>query len=72
MGSWWEAKAGKEANEIDTAGIRTEGKSALVAEVKRNARNYDNKWFMAKIEHLRAEILSGYEIESRLYTIGDM
>lgn len=72
MGSWWEAKAGKEANEIDIVGIRPEGKSALVAEVKRNARNYDNKLFMAKIEHIRAKILSGYEIESRLYTIDDM
>lgn len=72
LGSWWEAKAGKEANEIDIVGIRTEGKSALIAEVKRNVRNYDNKLFMAKIEHIRAKILSGYEIESRLYTIDDM
>lgn len=72
LGSWWEAKAGKEANEIDIVGIRTEGKSALIAEVKRNVRNYDNKSFMAKIEHIRAKILSGYEIESRLYTIDDM
>lgn len=72
MGSWWEAKAGKEANEIDIVGIRTEGKSALVAEVKRNARNYDNKSFMAKIEHIRAKILSRYEMESRLYTMDDM
>lgn len=72
MGSWWEAKAGKEANEMDIVGIRTEGRSALVAEVKRNARNYDHKSFMAKVEHLRAKLLSGYEIESRLYTIDDM
>ena len=72
MGSWWEAKAGKEAHEIDIVGIRTEGKSALVAEVKRMARNYDNKLFMEKIEHIRAKILSGYEIESRLFTIDDM
>lgn len=72
MSSWWEVKSGKEANEIDIVGIRTDGKSALVAEVKRNARNYDNKSFMAKIEHIRAKILSGYEIESRLYTIDDM
>lgn len=72
MGSWWEAKAGKEANEIDIVGIRTEGKSALVAKVKRNARNYDNKLFMAKIKHIKTKILSGYEIESQLYTIDDM
>ncbi|MCD8202802.1 MAG: AAA family ATPase [Prevotella sp.] len=72
LGSWWERKAGKEANEIDIVGIRTDNKSALVAEVKRNARNYDNKLFMAKVEHIKAKILSGYEIESRLYTIDDM
>ena len=72
MGSWWEAKAGKEANEIDIVGIRTEGKAAIVAEVKRNARNYDHKAFMAKIEHIRTKILAGYEIESHLYTIDDM
>lgn len=72
MGSWWEAKAGKEAFEIDIVGIRTEGQSALVAEVKRNVRNYDNKAFMAKVEHIRSKLLSGYEIESRLYTMDDM
>lgn len=72
MGSWWEAKAGKEANEIDIVGIRTDDKSALVAEVKRNARNYDNKSFMAKVEQIKNKILSGYEIESRLYTMDDM
>lgn len=72
MGSWWEAKAGKEANEIDIVGIRTDGKSALVAEVKRNARNYDNKSFMGKVGHIKAKILSGYDIESRLYTMDDM
>lgn len=72
MGSWWEAKAGKEAKEIDIVGIRTDGKSALVAEVKRNARNYDNKSFMAKVEHIKDKILSGYKIESRLYTMDDM
>ena len=72
VGSWWEAKSGKEANEMDIVGIRTDEKSALVAEVKRNARNYDNKSFMAKIEHIRAKILSGYEIESRLFSIDDM
>lgn len=72
IGSWWEAKAGKEAHEIDIVGIRTDGNLALVAEVKRNARNYDNKSFMAKVEHIKNKILSGYEVESRLYTMDDM
>lgn len=72
MGSWWEAKAGKEANEIDIVGIHTDNKSALVAEVKRNARNYDNKAFMAKVEHIKTKILSGYETDIRLFTMDDM
>ena len=72
MGSWWEAKSGKEANEIDIVGIRTSGKMALLAEVKRNARNYDHKTFMEKVEHIRNKVLSGYEIETRLYTLEDM
>ena len=33
---------------------------------------YDHKLFMAKVEHLRSKLLSGYEIESRLYTLDDM
>lgn len=70
MGSWWEPK--KEANEIDIVGLRTDGKSALVAEVKRNARNYDNKSFMAKVDQIKAKILSKYEIDTHLYTIEDM
>ena len=72
IGSWWEAKTGTEACEIDIVGIRTEGKSALVAEVKRHGRNYDHKAFMVKVEHIKAKILSGYEIESRLYTLEEM
>ena len=72
MGSWWEPKAGKEAHEIDIVGIRTFGKSALVAEVKRNARNYDHTSFMEKVEHIRTKILSGYEIDTHLYTLDDM
>lgn len=72
IGSWWEAKSGKTACEIDIIGIRIESKSALVAEVKRNARNYDHKAFMEKVEHVKAKILSGYEVETRLYTLEDM
>lgn len=72
IGAWWEAKSGKLANEIDIVGIRTSGKYALVAEVKRNVRNYDNKLFMSKVKHIEDKILSGYEIETRLFSIDDM
>lgn len=72
IGSWWEAKAGKAASETDIVGIRTDGRSALVAEVKRGARNYDHKAFMEKVEHIKTKILSGYSIDTRLYTLDDM
>lgn len=72
MGTWWEAKAGKAACEIDIVGIRSEGKSALVAEVKRKSRNYDHKAFMEKVEHIKTKILSGYTVETRLFTLDDM
>ena len=42
IGSWWERKKGKEANEIDIIGIYADGHKALVAEVKRHRRNYDH------------------------------
>ena len=72
IGSWWERKKGKEANEIDIVGIRTDGKTAVVAEVKRQRRNYDHKEFMEKVERIKSCLLMKYEIETRLLTLEDM
>lgn len=72
IGSWWESRKGKEANEIDIVGIQTDGKKAIVAEVKRQRRNYDHKLFMGKVERIRTVLLSKYEIEPRLLTLDDM
>ena len=76
IGSWWERKRGKEANEIDIVAIYVDydgvGKKALAAEVKRQKRNYDHKDFMAKVDHLKDTILTKYEIATRLFTIEDM
>lgn len=72
LGSWWERKKGKEANEIDIVGIRTDGKTAFVAEVKRQRRNYDHKVFMEKVGRLRSVLLSKFEIETGLLTLEDM
>lgn len=72
IGSWWERKKGKEANEIDIIGVSAEGKKVLVAEVKRQRRNYDHKEFMAKVDCVRTRILSKYNIETRLLTLEDM
>lgn len=72
IGSWWEARAGKAANEIDIVALRTDGHSALVAEVKRNAANYRPEAFMAKVEHLRTKVLAHYDIDTRLLTMEQM
>ncbi len=72
IGSWWERKKGKEANEIDIIGLFAGDKKALIAEVKRLRRNYDHKEFMEKIECVKARILSKYKIEIRLLTLEDM
>jgi len=72
IGQWWEPKSGLEASEIDIVGIRTDGKSALVAEVKRQRRNYDHKAFMAKVERIRQSALGKFDVETRLLTMEDM
>lgn len=72
IGSWWERKKGKDANEIDIVGIKTDGKTALVAEVERQSRNYDHKLFMDKVECVTTSILSKYKIETSLLTLDDM
>lgn len=72
IGGWWQFKNGKEANEIDIIAIRTEGKAAVVAEVKRQRRNYDHKLFMSKVDCLKNAVLSGYDITPRLFTLEDM
>ena len=72
IGSWWERKKGKEANEIDIVAISIDGKNALVAEVKRKRENYSHKDFMAKVERIKTCLLMKYEVETRLLTLDDM
>ena len=72
IGSRWERKKGKESNEIDIVGIFPGDKKAVVAEVRRQRRNYDHKLFMEKVEHLKTSILAKYEIDTKLLTMDDM
>lgn len=72
IGSWWERKKGKDANEIDIVALSVDGETAVVAEVKRQRRNYDHKLFMEKVACVKAAVLSKYEIETRLLTLEDM
>lgn len=72
IGQWWLPKLGKEASEIDIVGIHTDNKSALVAEVKRQRRNYDHKNFMTKVDRIRQTVLANYAVSPRLFTLDDM
>lgn len=77
IGSWWNTKTGAQkqlvnANEIDIVALKTEKKKVVIAEVKRDKRNYNHKLFMEKVEHLKDKELSGYQVETRLLTLEDM
>ena len=72
IGSWWQGKDNKEQDEIDIVGLYAEGRRALVAEVKRQSKNFKPELFAQKVEALRKKVLFKYEIESRLFSMEDM
>lgn len=72
IGSWWQTKKEKTPCEIDIVGIYADDKRALVAEVKRQRKNFKPDLFQQKIEFIRTKILSKFEIESRCLTMEDM
>lgn len=72
IGSWWAGKNNTNQNEIDIIGIYADDKRALVAEVKRQRKNFKPELFQQKIEFIRTKILSKYEIESKCFTMDDM
>lgn len=75
IGSWWNTTKGSytDQQEVDIAAIPADkSDSALVAEVKRQSKNFKPEWFKEKVEHLRHKILYDYKVESRLLTLADM
>lgn len=72
IGSWWAGKNHSDQNEIDIIGIYSDSKRALVAEVKRQRKNFKPELLQQKIEFIRTKLLSKYEIESRCLTMEDM
>lgn len=75
IGSWWNTtKGGKtDQQEVDIVAIPVNSDMpVLVAEVKRQSKNFKPEWFEEKVEHLHDKILHGYTIESRLFTLEDM
>jgi AAA+ ATPase superfamily predicted ATPase len=72
IGSWWQTKKEKNPCEIDIIGIFADDKRALVAEVKRQRKNFKPVEFKDKVEIVRAKILSKYQIESCCFSMEDM
>lgn len=70
LGGWWE-KGGAE-NEIDIVGLTTEKNRAVAVEVKRQRKNFKPELLKAKVEHLKAKVLSGYTIEEKVLCLDDM
>lgn len=70
IGSWWEPK--NEQNEIDIVALKLKKNQALVAEVKRQKKNFKPDLFAAKVEHLKHKILAKYTIETEFFSLEDM
>lgn len=75
IGSWWNTTKGSytDQQEVDIVAIPADkSDSVLVAEVKRQSKNFKPEWFKEKVEHLRHKILYDYKVEARLLTLADM
>ena len=70
IGSWWELKGYQ--NEIDIVGLKLEKNKAVVAEVKRQKKNFKPELLVAKTEHLKQKLLPKYRIEMRCLSLEDM
>lgn len=72
LGSYWEAKRGKEQYEIDIVALRLEKNRAVAVEVKRQRKEFKPEAFAEKVQHLKEKVLPKYEIEQRCLTLEDM
>lgn len=70
IGSWWELKNGE--NEIDIVALKLEKNQAIVAEVKRQRKNFRPELLATKVEHLRKKVLPKFEIETVCLSLEDM
>lgn len=70
IGSWWEPKGHQ--NELDIVAITLDNKKALVAEVKRQRKNFKPQLLESKTEALKRKVLSNYIINSVCLELTDM
>lgn len=75
VGSWWNATKAKgvDQTEVDIVALPPDkSRPALVAEVKRQRKNFKPELLHSKAEHLRTKVLPEYEIEERVLSLDDM
>lgn len=70
IGSWWENKG--DQNEIDIVALGLKNGEALVAEVKRQRKNFKPDLLKEKISLLKSKVLPHHKIESVCLTLDDM
>lgn len=70
IGSWWEPKG--DQNEVDIVAITLDNKKAIVAEVKRQKKNFNPQLLERKIQVLKTKILNNYTIESVCLDLEEM
>lgn len=70
IGSWWEQKGNQ--NEIDIVALKLEKNQAVVAEVKRQKKNFKPELLTVKVEHLKKKLLPKYQIETVCLSLEDM
>lgn len=70
IGSWWEAKGNQ--NEIDIVALKLEKNRAVIAEVKRQRKNFKPDLLAAKVEYIKTKLLAKYQIESRCLSLDNM
>ncbi len=61
IGSWWDTRNGQD--EIDIVALKLEKRQAVVAEVKRQKKNFKPELLAAKVELLKRKLLPKYQIE---------
>ena len=72
IGSYWEAKKGKEQCEIDIVALKLEKNKAIAVEVKRQRKEFKSETFAEKVQHLKDKVLPKYAIEQICMTLEDM
>jgi AAA+ ATPase superfamily predicted ATPase len=70
IGSWWELKGNQ--NEIDIVALKLEKNQAIVAEVKRQRKNFKPDLLSTKVEHLKNKVLPKYQIDKVCLSLEDM